>query len=352
VVECTACGQRCERGEQFCGSCGAYLDWSADATPPAGASAPAAGPASGPAPASVAAPAPTAAPVPGAAEAVAPEEPVAAPVQPQAAGPVPPPPPRATPRAPDEPPPAPGDLVCGQCGAGNVPTRRFCRRCGTSLADAPAAPRLSWWRRLTTRSPRPAPVAGTRPAPSRWRRMRRPRLLVPALVVVLGLAAFGLRGQIGGATDKVRDRVAKGSQIHAVSVSASSSAPGHAAGLAVDGTTDRYWASAAGGSGAGQYLEAKFDQPFRLLDVVIHPGASPVEEQFLKQSRPHDVLITTTDSHGTSTPHPVHLTDTPGPQTFHLAVSDVTRIRLTLQSAYAPSNSRHTAVAEVEFFKR
>lgn len=347
MVECTACGQRCERGEQFCGSCGAYLDWSAEAAPPAAqtpAGAPAAAPAPGPPPA-----APVAAP---AAETSAPREPVAAPVQPQAAPAASPPPPRTAPRAPEEPPPAPGELVCGQCGAGNVPTRRFCRRCGTSLADAPAAPRPSWWRRLTTRTPRPVPAAGTRPAPGRWRRLRRPRLLVPALVVVLGLAAFGLRGQIGGATDKVRDRVAKGSQIHAASVTASSSAPGHPAGLAVDGTTDRYWAPAAGGSGAGQHLDARFDEPFRLLDVVIHPGASPVEEQFLKQSRPESVVVTTTDSHGRSAPHVLHLTDTPGPQTFHLAVSDVTRIRLTLQSAYAPSATRHVAVAEVEFFKR
>lgn len=336
MVECTACGQRCERGEQFCGSCGAYLDWSAEATPPAPVAAPV------PPPPATAEAAPAPAPSP---------EPVAAPVQPQAA-PAAPPPPRTVPRAPDEPPPAPGELVCGQCGAGNVPTRRFCRRCGTSLADAPAAPQLSWWRRLTTRTPRPAPAAGTRPALSRWRRLRRPRLLVPTVVVVLGLAAFGLRGQIGGATDKVRDRVAKGSQIHAVSVTASSSAPGHAAGLAVDGTTDRYWAPAPGGAAAGQYLDARFDQPFRLLDVVIHPGASPVEEQFLKQARPESVVVTTTDSAGTSTPHVIHLTDTPGPQTFHLAVSNVTRIRVTLQSAYAPSPTRHVAIAELEFFKR
>lgn len=349
MVECTACGQRCERGEQFCGSCGAYLDWSAQSVPPAADAATAA-------PELSAAPEPSAGPVasePAASAApTSREEPVAAPVQPRAAGPVPPPTPRTVTRPPDEPPPAPGELVCGQCGVGNVPTRRFCRRCGASLADAPPAPRPSWWRRLTTRTPRPAPAAGTRPAPGRRRRLRRPRLLVPAVIVALGLAAFGLRGQIGGATDKVKDRVAKTSQIHAVSITASSSAPGHAAGLAVDGTTDRYWAPAAGGSGAGQYLDAKFDRPFRLLDVVIHPGASAVEEQFLKQARPHDVVVTTTDSHGASTSHEFHLTDTPGPQTFHLAVSDVTRIRLTLRSAYAPARTRHVAVAEVEFFKR
>ena len=35
-----------------------------------------------------------------------------------------------------------GDLVCGQCGQGNDPGRKFCRKCGNSLAEAvpPVAP--------------------------------------------------------------------------------------------------------------------------------------------------------------------------------------------------------------------
>ena len=32
-----------------------------------------------------------------------------------------------------------GDLVCGQCGEGNEPVRKFCRRCGNSLATAEVA---------------------------------------------------------------------------------------------------------------------------------------------------------------------------------------------------------------------
>jgi hypothetical protein len=233
-----------------------------------------------------------------------------------------------------------------------VPTRRYCRRCGTSLAEAPVAARPPWWRRLLGRTPREAPAAGTRPAPGLWRRLRRPRLLVPALVVVLGLAAFLLRGQIGGATDKVKDRVAKAQQIHAVKVTASSAAPGHPANLAVDGTTDRYWAPAATGAAKGQYLEAAFDQPFRLLDLVVHPGASANDQQFLAQARPHDLLVTVTGKGGATTTHELHLADQPGPQTFHIAESDVTRVRITIQTAYAATSAHRVGVAEVEFFKR
>ena len=32
-----------------------------------------------------------------------------------------------------------GDLICGQCGEGNEPVRKFCRRCGNSLATAEVA---------------------------------------------------------------------------------------------------------------------------------------------------------------------------------------------------------------------
>jgi hypothetical protein len=283
-------------------------------------------------------------------------QPAVAPVQPRAGEP------SAAPRAPspasrppDEPPPAPGDLICGQCGVGNTPTRRFCRRCGTSLADAPVQPQPFFLRRLFTRRPRTAPVAGERPAPGllgRLRGLRRPRLLIPTLVVALGVTGFLLRDQFGNAADTAKDRVGKTQQLHAAGLTASSASRGHPASLAADGTTDRYWAPAREGDGKGQYLEAKFDQPFRLLDILVTPGTSPTEQQFLTQARPRTLLITVTDSHGKRTQHTMDLADTPGPQKVHVAVSDVVRVRLTVQGAYGTGPGRRVAVAEVEFFKR
>src|SRR5207302_9274006 len=44
-------------------------------------------------------------------------------------------------------PPQAGDLICGECGEGNAATRRFCSRCGASLAVAERV-RIPWWRRL------------------------------------------------------------------------------------------------------------------------------------------------------------------------------------------------------------
>jgi hypothetical protein len=54
-----------------------------------------------------------------------------------------------------------GDLVCGQCGEGNPPTRRFCSRCGESLKAAEVV-RRRWWQWRRGKGPRTAD-AGTRP---------------------------------------------------------------------------------------------------------------------------------------------------------------------------------------------
>jgi hypothetical protein len=53
-----------------------------------------------------------------------------------------------------------GDLICGKCGEGNPPTRRFCSRCGESLQAATVV-RRRWWQ-LRRKGPRTAD-AGTRP---------------------------------------------------------------------------------------------------------------------------------------------------------------------------------------------
>ncbi|HEX4982989.1 MAG TPA: hypothetical protein VFV63_14880, partial [Ilumatobacteraceae bacterium] len=55
----------------------------------------------------------------------------------------------------------PGDLVCGACGEGNDPGRNYCRRCGSTLAEATVA-RTRWFRRRPKRA-KGIVAAGDRP---------------------------------------------------------------------------------------------------------------------------------------------------------------------------------------------
>jgi hypothetical protein len=57
----------------------------------------------------------------------------------------------------------PGDLVCGECGEGNPPTRKFCSRCGEPLTTAEVV-KAKWYRPLLfwRREPRTL-EAGARP---------------------------------------------------------------------------------------------------------------------------------------------------------------------------------------------
>lgn len=172
------------------------------------------------------------------------------------------------------------------------------------------------------------------------------------MLCVLVAVGYAFRGETGRVVEAVRDRISKTEQMHAVKVTASSAGKQHPAALAVDGTTDKYWTPALPGSVQGEYLEAAFAEPVRLLDLVVHPGSSPVAEKFLTQARPSTVLITVTSKDGRTTVRTVRLADVPGGQRFHVAVSDAVRVRLTVQGAYGAGEGRYLALAEVEFFRR
>ena len=366
TMTCPACGQGNDRGVAFCGACGSYLDWDeaepapATAPPPATAAAPATAP---PVDAAVPAATPAAASGPAAPATSAPVAPatggpsatpghdgppassterVVAPVLPGA------PAARRPSRAPDpeEAPPAPGDLICGSCGAGNVPTRHFCRRCGASLVEARVQGRRSWWRRLLRPDPRPDPVAGARPR----RRRRFPTRAVVAVLVVgaLGLAAYVSRDALGDGVTAVQDRLQGGTTFNPVSVAASSEAPDRPATQLVDGTSDLGWSPAAPGDGVGQTVDLAFDEPFRLVHLVVAGGTSPVQEEYLTGSSPRALDVTTTAADGSTRTQRVALDDVPGPQTLDVTADDVVAVRLTIVSTYRGAPETFVGLAEVE----
>jgi hypothetical protein len=55
-----------------------------------------------------------------------------------------------------------GDLVCGNCGEGNDPARKFCSRCGMSL-DTAQKVKTPWWRKIIRKRGPKTLAAGERP---------------------------------------------------------------------------------------------------------------------------------------------------------------------------------------------
>ncbi len=252
----------------------------------------------------------------------------------------------------DEPPPNAGDLICGQCGVGNEPTRKFCRRCGSSLLTAAVVPQPSWWRRLLNK------LRGRRYEAGYRRQVRQPVRIHGRVIVVLMLAAMILliafpgRPYVRLASELVKDRIRDHVTVTPTAVRASSAAKGAAAGQVVDTFSNKYWAPAPAGSGEGQWIEVDLPDPTRVVDLVIYTGVSADKKQFLEQARPREVQIAFTDDVGKVSTKVIKLRDEPGKQAFQFGQSRVVKIRITLRTAYGATPTRRVAVAELEVFGR
>jgi hypothetical protein len=274
--------------------------------------------------------------------------PVAQPQQPAA------PAPKAR-RRPVAPPEAfdPGDLICGSCGIGNKPTRNYCRRCGTSLSEAEVA-RVPWWRRLWPKRTKRMKEAGSRPKVATVRRFPTRLIALVGVLAVLGVGTYVLRGPVVDGVDLVRDRIQGVERVVPDQMTASSAQEGHGAGLAKDGTPNKYWAPAEAGDGRGEYVEAVFADPVRLAYVLITPGVSSSDEElYLRQGRPADLRVVVTREDGERVVKAVELEDKRGPLQVAIRESDVSRIRFEIRRAFPGTDAdSRTAIGEIEFWIR
>ncbi|WP_018488489.1 MULTISPECIES: discoidin domain-containing protein [unclassified Streptomyces] len=133
---------------------------------------------------------------------------------------------------------------------------------------------------------------------------------------------------------------------------ASSEAGEHPAAAAFDGFNNRYWAPEKAGDGVGEYLEADFAQPVRMMKIVVFSGTSARKDEFLTQGRPARITVELTSRDGEKSSRTVRLRDQAGQQTFDVRGSGTVRARITVDAAYGSGEDRRTAVAEVEFFGR
>lgn len=280
----------------------------------------------------------------------------------------------------------PGDLICGQCGEGNAPTRNFCRRCGRELAEAEVV-KQPWWKRLVPRRRQRVYAAGERPsrgiagdrvggddaaagkggksgvkgAMSGARGLRRRimgpigKIGRPLMFVGVALAAVGisfnpgLRGSVmdgaTGAFDRVRGFIAPQYEpVTPIDVTASSSLPDHPAESAIDNTSNRWWAEGAEGNGEGESLVVTFAGPVDIAAVGVTPGAAETEE-FVAQPRPRQLHLV----FDTGVTADLNLSDEHEFQSFEVDASGVTSVEVQVIEVWQGQSGSDMALTTLEF---
>ncbi|MFI1210346.1 NADase-type glycan-binding domain-containing protein [Streptomyces sp. NPDC020802] len=241
-----------------------------------------------------------------------------------------------------------GGPPCPWCATPNRPDRHFCGRCAMPMEGGPGTPgRQPWWRRVLNRDTE-THWAGDRP------RLRRGfgrvmnwvvGAVVLALIVTLVL-------NIGAGVDATRDHFAKRAPIGPTSVKASRSYPGHSPQLVFDKLSNTWWGPGVSQTGEGQWVEARFDRPTRLLDLVITSGMSTKVDQLQKSALPQRIEARITTADGKKTTRTITLDQSAGGQRRKFRVADVVAVRFILRSAYAADAKKQVAIAEIEFFGR
>ena len=333
TVICRRCGVANPTGDQFCGSCGAFLEWEGDAAKEVESDA-------------------------------APQDEQDA-VQEDWSGrtfPSPQIPPEQVPKPrpasppPDAPQPMPGFTVCQTCGSGNPPGRTFCHSCGNLL------------------SKQPANDAGAGPKPTHDRESRRipgwlPIVIVAGLVIgaVVILVTVVLRPSAppsvaapsatftptlevppsitappasAGPTIPVGSLApGAGVQLTLTGASASSVAadtPDMAASNVIDGRLDTRWQEAVG-SAPGEWVEVTFATA-RLDYLVIYSGFQLSHDAFVATKRPQNVVVTVNGG----SPVGYVLQDSELPQRIDIADTPAaTVVRIQIASTYPAAASAY-----------
>jgi hypothetical protein len=239
---------------------------------------------------------------------------------------------------------------CSWCATPNRPDRHYCARCAMPLAgndERAPAPR-PWWRRLAGSRRNENPWAGDRP---RIRRVfDRIGTWITAAVVIT-LAVLGVMYLPAG-IQATKDHFAKRAMVAPDDIAASRSWTGHKPQLAFDKVNNTWWGPGVDQSGEGEWIEARFDQPTRLLDVIITPGVSVRPDDLNKSALPQRIKATILTKDGKTTTRQLTLDQGTGGQRRAFRVGDAVKVRFTVESAHAASADKQVAIAEIEFFGR
>jgi ribosomal protein L40E len=358
TIICSRCGTVNAAGDQFCGSCGAFLEWEGREASPAD----------------------------GEGEPRPPEiQPINDP--PPAAEPPPPPPPAspaviATPAAaappaePAAPQPQAGFTVCPHCGSGNPPGRTFCHKCGKLLAAAPPAAAGTAAKDATQRKrsgglPTWLPIvigAGLvvgliavvlsvvmKPAPPpsavEASATLTPTLAIPATITPPPASAAP------GASSVAASPAAPGTSIQltlsgATASSSAADTPDVAPGNVIDGRLDTRWEEKTG-SPPGEWVEITFASS-RLDYLVIYSGFQLSNDSFVATKRPQNIVVTVNGGApvgfmlaDSETPQKIDVTDTPAATTVRIQIATTYP---AASSAYPGSPIDAATISEIRVF--
>lgn len=252
----------------------------------------------------------------------------------------------------------PGDLICGECGEGNLPTRKFCSRCGTSLSDAQVVG-TPWWRKLFRRrgpkvmkaGSRPGKPAGARARPAFTRIYRRIRVILAAIILVLGViygayAPFrsAVNGEVGALKNKVVG-VADQQLVpeHPIAVTANLAEPNHPAKMAADEFKNTYWL-APWSANNEPTLTLTFTGHVILKKMIIISGAS---DSFTAHDRPSVLRM----EYSNQASDDITLSDTSKQQQFNLTHANaISNVQIQIADVFGAQGASDVAVTEIELF--
>ncbi|MEU3240517.1 zinc ribbon domain-containing protein [Streptomyces anthocyanicus] len=251
-------------------------------------------------------------------------------------------------RAPGHQPDIANGPPCPWCSTPNRPDRHYCARCAMPLVASgdQASLRAPWWRRLFGGRRQETPWAGDRP------RLRRVFDRIGTWITVAVVATLAVLGfmYIPDGVQNTRDHFAKRAPVSPDGIKASRSFPGHNPELLIDKLSNTWWGPGITESGQGQWVEASFTEPTRLLDVIITPGVSTRADKLRESALPHRVKATITMKDGSVKTRDLTLDQGAGGQRRPFRVGEVTKVRFTIESAHAASAKKQVAISEIEFF--
>jgi hypothetical protein len=254
----------------------------------------------------------------------------------------------------------PGDAICGNCGEGNPPTRKFCSRCGESLVTAQHV-KVPWWRRfLPRRGPKVVKLADTKGKPAAAHRdardvlrqaYRKARLVIGLALVAVGVVygayppfRTAVNGVVTSAKTRIGDNIGdKLVPIHPATVGATAQETGHPAADASDEFFNTYWL-APWTTAPEPALTMTFDHPVTIKKLILYNGANG---NYIADGRPSSLhLVFSNQESFTITPQ-----DSAQPQTFSIDHAVLVKsVEFQITAIYQGSSGSNVAITEIELF--